>query len=368
MSNRNYESQILDAIQILVDNAVSKANYDRTIKATISRCVDATIGKYVVKYQDSSFYAYSHNTDNTYSSGTMVYILIPGNDMSQDKSIIGTVDKLGIDYVSIIEGENGYEVTGVNAINSQMDFELNSYKSEDIKILYHRDNDIKLIDLDSFGFKTYMEQSYSIICGATFTTKLPTEQKTRGDYGIVFDLDFIDNATGETVTRSYMLNVDQMTGQPYNYTTPSRQYDIFEVDGSNFVSVKQVYIFAYDFPYTAEDKLNDIIVSKIELSAANALDKESAATAALTFITPKGVYFEDSHLDLEERVIEAQIRIKGQIVDNNSQDIKYYWFKENSSITNKNEKYNKIGGAGWECLNLFNVIQEASEDTDAIVE
>jgi hypothetical protein len=368
MSNRNYESQILDAIQILVDNAVSKANYDKTIKATISRCVDATIGKYVVKYQDSSFYAYSHNTDNTYSSGTMVYILIPGNDMSQDKSIIGTVDKLGIDYVSIIEGENGYEVTGVNAINSQIDFELNSYKSEDIKILYHRDNDIKLIDLDEFGFKTYMEQSNSIICGATFTTKLPTEQKTRGDYGIVFDLDFIDNATGETVTRSYMLNVDQMTGQPYNYTTPSRQYDIFEVDGSNFVSVKQIYIFAYDFPYTAEDKPNDIIVSKIELSAANALDKESAATAALTFITPRGVYFEDSHLDSEERVIEAQIRIKGQIVDNSSQDIKYYWFKENSSIINKSEKYNKIGGAGWECLNLFNVIQEASEDTDAIVE
>lgn len=368
MSNRNYESQILDAIQILVDNAVSKANYDKTIKATIVRCVDATIGKYVVRYQDSSFYAYSHNTDNTYTSGTMVYVLIPANDMSQDKSIIGTVDKLGIDYVSIIEGENGYEVTGVNAINSQIDFELNSYKSEDIKILYHRDNNIKLIDLDEFGFKTYMEQSNSIICGATFTTKLPTEQRTRGDYGIVFDLDFIDNATGETVTRSYMLNIDQMTGQPYNYTTPSRQYDIFEVDGSNFISVKQIYIFAYNFPYTAEDKSNDIIVSKIELSAANALDKEAAATAALTFITPKGVYFEDNHLDSDERLIEAQIRIKGQIVDNSSQDIKYYWFRENGSITNKSEKYNKLGGAGWECLNLFNVIQEASEDSEAIVE
>ena len=51
-----------------------------------------------------------------------------------------------------------------------------------------------------------------------------------------------------------MLNIDQMTGQPYNYTTPSRQYDIFEVDGSNFISVKQIYIFAYDFPYTEEDK------------------------------------------------------------------------------------------------------------------
>ena len=52
MSSRNYESQILDAIQLLVDSAVSKAEFDKTIKATISRCVDATIGKYVIKYQN----------------------------------------------------------------------------------------------------------------------------------------------------------------------------------------------------------------------------------------------------------------------------------------------------------------------------
>ena len=43
MNSGNYETQILETIQLLVDNAVSKANYDRTIQGTISRCVDATI-------------------------------------------------------------------------------------------------------------------------------------------------------------------------------------------------------------------------------------------------------------------------------------------------------------------------------------
>lgn len=371
--NRNYETQILDAIQMLVDNAVSKADYDKTIKATISRCVDPTIGKYVIRYQDSSFYAYSYNTDITYPQGTTVYVLVPGNDMTQEKSIIGTVDKLGIDYVSIVEGENGYEVTGVNTINApEAPFGLCSYKKEDLQILYNRDNGIDLINLDTFGLKTYMQQASSIICGATFRTNLNTEQKFQGDYGIVFDLDFIDNATGETVTRTYLINVDQMTGQPYNFLTDSRQYGIFDVDGTNFVSVKQIYIFSYGFPKaTADDSIirdNDIFISKFELCAAKALDRAEASTAALTFITPQGIYFDDTHLDTETRTIEAQVRIKGQAIDNESQNVKYYWFRENNKISPQSDVYNRYGGSGWECLNAKNIIEEASEDSSALVE
>lgn len=368
MSSGNYETQILDTIQMLVDNAVSKANFDRTIQGTISRCVDATIGKYIVKYQNSSFYAYSYNTDVAYPAGTSVYVLVPENDMSNEKSIVGTVDKLGPDYVSIIEGENGYEVTGINTINSDAIFELCSYNEKDVKILYDRDNNVDLINLDTFGFENYLKKSNAIICGATFKTSLPTEQQFRGDYGVVFNLDFMDNATGETVTKSYMVNVDQMTGNPYTYTTNSRQYGIFDVDGENFISVKQIYIFEYDFPNTEENKPNDIFVSKLELSAANALDATEAATCALTFITPQGTYFDDNDLDSDIRTLQAQIRIKGNAIDNNSQLVKYYWFVENNNITTKSEKYNQYGGAGWECLNNRNIIQAATEDTEAIVQ
>jgi len=368
MSSGNYETQILDAIQMLVDNAVSKAEYDRTIQGTISRCVDATIGKYIVKYQNSSFYAYSYNTDVAYPAGTSVYVLVPGNDMSKDKSIIGTVDKLGPDYVSIIEGESGYEVTGVNVINSDAIFELCSYKEKDVKVLYDKENNIDLINLDVFGFDAYVKKSNSIICGATFKTSLPAEQQFRGDYGIAFNLDFMDNATGETITKTFIVNVDQMKGNPYNYSTKSRQYGIFDVDGANFLAVNQIYIFGYDFPNTAEDKPNDIFISNFELSAANALDATEAATCALTFITPQGTYFDDNDLDSDIRTLQAQIRIKGNAIDNNSQLVKYYWFIENNNITNKSEKYNQYGGAGWECLNEANIIQAATENTDAIVQ
>ena len=368
MSSGNYESQILEAIQILVNDAVSKADYDKTIQGTISRCVDATIGKYIVRYQDSSFYAYSSNTDTTYPSGTAVYVLVPGNDMSKDKSIIGTVDHLGPDYVSIIEGESGYEVTGVNTIGAEGTFRLCSYKKEDITILYDRDNNVNLVGLDTFGFESYIKKSNSIICGATFKTALDTEQRFRGDYGIAFSLDFTDKSTGEVVTKSYIVNVDKMTGNPYGYSIPSRQYGIFDVDGANFISVKQIYLFAYDFPNTADNKINDIFVSKVELSAANALEKEAAATCALTFVTPQGTYFDETDIDTDTVSLQAQIRIKGNAIDNESQNVEYYWFRENSRITTKSEKYNQYGGAGWECLNNYTIVKNETDAEDAVVQ
>ena len=225
-----------------------------------------------------------------------------------------------------------------------------------------------LLGLDVFGFENYLKKSNSIICGATFKTALDSAQKYRGDYGIVFHLDFVDKSTGETITKSYIVNVDQMTGNPYNYTVASRQYGIFDVDGANFISVKQIYLFAYDFPNTAEGKGNDIFVSKIELSAANALDKEAAATCALTFVTPQGTYFDETDLDTDIRTLQAQIRIKGNPIDNDSQNVDYYWFRENNNITSKSEKYNQYGGTGWECLNNYSTVRSETDENEAVVQ
>ena len=55
------ESNICDAIELLIDHAISQASFDRTIQATVIRCVDPSIGKYLIRYQDSTFYAYSNN-------------------------------------------------------------------------------------------------------------------------------------------------------------------------------------------------------------------------------------------------------------------------------------------------------------------
>ena len=45
----SYENELCEAIETIVNNAVAKANYDKTIQATIISCADQTIGKFKCK-------------------------------------------------------------------------------------------------------------------------------------------------------------------------------------------------------------------------------------------------------------------------------------------------------------------------------
>lgn len=365
MSNTTmgYEDKIIDAIQAIVDNTVANANFDKTIQAVISRVVDETIGKYVVKYQDSAFFAYSTNTENTYSVGSSVYVLIPNNDMSRDKTILGSVEKLGVDYVNNISEENKYQEIGSNIITSTDEFGLCSYKNPDSKILYDKANNINIVGLNADDANIYIKQSSSLIFGAAFKTAIPNEQKFKGNYGLSVDLLYADNATGADIVRTYTIDIDSMNGNPYNFTSYTNQNKIYTIDGENFKSIEKVQIFAYGFPNQRAEQPNDIFIKNIQLFGAERLSEDELSSCALTFITPKGIYFTTKDLDTDFRNVQAQVRVKGKIVDRESQTLEYYWFKENNSILKDSEKYNKLGGNGWECLNDFNTISEVEGET-----
>jgi hypothetical protein len=358
MSSRNYETQILDSIQIIVDNAISKANFDKTIKAIVSEISDAAIGKYIVSYQGNSMVVYSSNPETRYLKGTEVYVLIPGNDSNQKKTSIGSVENLGLDYLSFAEGEAGYEVNGTNMISSDKIFELCSYNGEDKKVLYDRDYNINLINFDAQSFDMYTRNNNYLICGAKFQTNLPDEQQGQGKYGIVFEIDYKNENTA--LTKTYIIDTDNMIGTPYNLGSATRQFEIFPIESDNLVSVKQIYIFAQGFPHQLENQDNDIFVSCIEMNAANKIKEEDLASTTLSFVTKQGTYFTDKHLDTDSLTIEAQIKIKGSVLGQEAK-VDYYWFKENNQITPSHRLYNKLGGAGWECLNNYHEDEQKVE-------
>ena len=351
MSSRNYETQILDSIQMIVDNAISKAEFDKTIKAIVSEVSNAAEGKYIVKYQGNSMVVYSSNPETRYTIGAEVYVLIPGNDMHQKKTIVGAVDSLGLDFISLVEGDAGYEVNGTNIVNSDKIFELCSYIPNIKKVLYDRDNNINLINVNTQSFDIYTKSSDYLICGATFRTALPQEQQIQGRYGIAFDIDYQDDE--EVITRTYIVDTDDMVGMPYNLLTDTRQYAVFKIANQNILSVKQIYIFSYNFPLNEEGQPNDIFISNIELKAANELTKDELSSTILTLTTKEGTYFDKTYLDTDSLNIEAQIKIKGRVLGAEA-DIKYYWFREDNQITSDHVLYNRIGGAGWRCLNQYN--------------
>lgn len=365
------ETNICNAIEIIVNKAIAEANYDKTIQATIVSCVDQTIGKYTVKYQDSTFYAYSTNSGTTYTAGSLVYVLIPGNDTEADKTILGTTKKLGINYINTIEEDEAYSVIGNNCIeNSSDSFNLQSYKKDkQVKVLYSKDYKVgeNLITLNQTSINEYIKNQNSIICGAIVRTALPTEQQLRGNYGLLFALNFNDNATGEVVTRYYTVDVDKMRGNPYKILYDTRQYGIFDIDGENFIEVDSISIFCYNFPNSKEDSqcVDDIFIKNIELCGAEKLSNDDLDNYALTFYTPNGIYFDKVTSNIK---LEAQVRVKGKVIDNNSQNLPFYWFMEDASVNSESTYYNKYGGQGWKCLNDYTLVKKATETDHEVVE
>ena len=387
------EQSICDAIEIIVDRAVSQASYDKTIQGTVVRCQDATIGKYTIRYQDSLFYAYASSADVKYKDNATVYVLVPANDMSKQKTILGTTQKLGINYIAVAEGDQAYQYVGNNSIlgpiaadpylNDKGQFMLSSYQQNDegdnrhVYILYqaHLSNsgnvvqDINKINLDTANLSNYLHESGSLICGAYIRTDLDTRQQQKGDYGILFRLGFYDNATQRVVVRPYVVNVDKMIGNPYKFTNAVRQYGIFSIDGANFKYVESISIFEYGFPYSKTILKNpddyDIFFSNFQLYGANRLSEEEIATYALLLHTPRGAIFSATDVPTATRDLQAEVRVKGKTVT--SQKLPYYWFVEDAGVASDSIYYCQYGGRGWKCLNKANKIKDQVKDKDGNV-
>ena len=364
-----YENQILDAIETIVNQRVKNAGYDKTVQAKIINCEDPTIGKYKVQYQDSNFYAYSGSSEISYMDGSEVYVLIPNNDMSRDKTILGAVSRLGKNYAVAAEGEEAFEIIGNNCVESNNQYELCSYKTTNEYVIYDRNSSsANNLRLNLKSINEYIKSSTSILLAATIKTSLPTEQQFRGNYGILYEMVFKDNASEELVTRNYALDVNQFEGNPYKMPNFKRQVGIFDIDGINFQYINKISLFCYDFPNQDETKSNDIFIKDFEICGSQALSAVDLESCSLSFVTPQGVYFDENDLPSATRTLMAQVRVKGKYINSDSQRLPYYWFVENNGVTSLSEDFNVYGGQGWKCLNQKNVIKNASAGVAPVVE
>lgn len=350
--------QILDAIELLAKTSVERAGYDKTIQAQIISCQDPSIGKYKCRYQDAVFYAYTGNSDIILTKGTYIYILVPENDMSKEKTIIGTVDKLGIDYRSSVVGEEAYNIIGADVIQDNGIFYLD-IDYEDYSYILYKDTETPDPDLhlNIQALNQYIKQASSLIIGMTVKTNIPEAKQKTGSYGIVFTLEFKDQKGNTGIERTYILDENGMIDNPYNLVYPTRQYAIFDIDGQNFVKVKQIKIFNKDFPNSTGEshvKLNagEIELVNLEMKCAVRMSEEEINGLSLTVIAPQGTVF----LNNDSKTLQAQVKFKGQVMP--AANVSFYWGLEDLQITPQVENYyNKYLGRGWKCINEKNVIQ-----------
>ena len=345
MDSNQIANTLIQSMNSIADNAVKKSGFDKTIEAIIIECKDPTLGKYKVKYQDAIFFAYSTNVETKYSNNSVVYITVPNGDMSKDKTIIGTKEHLGTTFNTILQKSQKYIKVGYKKIAGQ--YALHSYKP-------NGDSNI-ILNIDSISntqLQTYMKEGNAIYLSAKIRTDLDTGQKkSKGHYQLCVSMQFVSNAD-KNVTKvyNYILDEGSVQGNPYSLSG-AVQTQFFEINNDNqsFNQIKEIKILSSDFN-SNEDKQNiqDIFFSDIEIGSAYKLSNDQLSGEFLNLNTPSGAFLNDSHNSLS---IQPQIRIKGQIVDKDSNNIQYYWFRENAKITNQQASFCPYGQQGWECLN-----------------
>lgn len=362
MNSGTITDQLLDAVQVLVDDAVNKAEYDKTVQAVIAQCVSVTKGQYTVKYQGGYFYAYSQDPDIIYSPETQVYVLIPGNDMSRTKTILGTVDKLGDNFTYKEEIASVYENTGSNICSTESgtEFELHSYRATDGIILYEKGNNTNDVFAEGFNLdidaaEMFLKKSNSLMIAANFRTALALEHRVKGNYGLKCILTFEDPITGTSeVDREYVLDINSMNGDPYIQISSLKQSKIEPIDSINFKYIKKIELFSKDFETTtieSKQDIADIFASNIEIMGVNEAQEDEKTGYILNLgMSPRG-YFNSS--DGETAIIKTNASFfkKGLKQNLSSNDVVYYWFKEDASIEYNSNGYLSYGGRGWKCLN-----------------
>lgn len=342
MTTMNIENQVCDAIQILAEKAINQAPYDKTISALIVECVDTAKGKYKVKYQDALYYATSDNTELTYRKNTEVYILVPGNDFSKEKKILGTVKDMEAEYNDRFNNYlNSYYEVGESLL-----FEggsLCSYLINDEEILIGTETKAKKPPItiqQSFSDNLKLTDS-KLRLSAEIKTALPQEHRGKGDYGIFIAMTF-DGEEEKGNLYTFTLDIDKMEGQPYNYGDFTSQRLDFDLGGRMPKTIEKVRIFSKNFvDKNTTGKKDNIFIQNIKLTCLASKDER--------YLDIKG-----SKFNILNKTEELSFEAVPMIGDRKfvSEDTKFYWFSEDDSIRETTSPdYSTHGGKGWYWLN-----------------
>lgn len=347
MNNSNEISNaILQAIEIISDKKISTTPFASTIKGTILQCKDASVGKYLIKYQDSTLEAYATSSSVSYAPNTLVYIFVPDGDLSEYKVILGTSKQLGTNYIQDYIGDE-YNDSSKNFVENNLMLKLCSTKTEE-KVLYEKGVEGNTLNVDSQLEGEIKNSNYLKISGKV-QTQLNYKQKYYGKYGLKIILTVRNSATGNLEQQIYYFDNNSFLGNPYEFTTPTLQTVYVPIDSDNFVNVSKIIQFTQDFLIQNEDDIPDIFITDLCINGSYRLSESEKNSVGVVLTAPKGYIFTEK--GDTSRPIQAGLKAKMKNVNLEDQNVKTYWFIQDLRIGPKDKGYLRCGGAGWRCIN-----------------
>ena len=193
MESNEIKKALLDSYEILNDKKINDANFDKTIQGTIIDCKDPSIGRYLIRYQDSTIEAYSISPSVNYPKGNLVYISVPQGDMKNQKTILGTTKQLGTNYIEDLIQEDTFDTTK-NLLQTDLKIELSSYETKE-----------SILDEVEFtkAIQNQIRNANFLKIKGKVRTNLDVQQRQGGRYGLKITLIIRNNATGVEEEQDY---------------------------------------------------------------------------------------------------------------------------------------------------------------------
>ena len=378
-TTNKYLNNLMKTMDALVDKRMSNAGFDRTIKCTIQSCEDEAIGKYKVKFQDQIFYAFATDTSKKIRKDTLVYVLIPNNDMRNIKQIIGTEEQLGSDYIDATIQRQQYQIVSPNLYNNETVLQIKSTQSESS---YANHSSISFSTVENGLTRNFNNQSnedlkilflsqnrpdFLKITGY-FKTNLPKEkqQKVTANYGITIQYQYGDNSNGYLIDELQFSSAN-FSGNPYNFSTNTLQeiyvplpekfqnWLLTETRTDSPVSTK-ILLFKENFSDSEEEELDyDIFCSNFSIQLVKKIDSNLLTNYLfLNSINNNFILSEEN----DTIFIQASLNINGALA---TSGVSYFWGIEDIGVNRSTEYaqninlngsgFNQHLGYGWSCLN-----------------
>lgn len=385
--DQQIQQSIYEAIDVVVEKKNSKLQFDRTIDCVITEVVNLTTGEYKVKYLDSIFSAFDLNNKN-FKVGKLVQVLVPQNDMSQRKTILGAKDSKATSTTDIILDNERVNLVGIpfNEIYSDkqtnylIQTEGNIYGSNQQEvnkpfksIFYPTDeNGDKILpsNINRSAFKSYAKDQTHFLLSGEFLTNwtrqidnLTLDEPYQGVYGleIIFK-------TIEGTLISYQMNLEDLFGDYLKYNMDYVPFNqLFEINGSDLESIEDIRLYSHSIKRKTDGKdltdaqaqtteqtlksnwennhIGEIFVRNISCQFAKLIDYSGYS---LNLKPLRGIYQE---LSTQPLLVEAELKYNGAANNIDASAITYYWFERDVRVNLGSDLYNSIGGIGWKVVN-----------------
>ena len=213
----DYNEILLEAIDTVVLQRLSEINFDKTITCTVVDATNANEGSYSVSDGSRTFTAVSGNI--SYKKNDQVNVLIPMNDFSLQKTIVGKVN-------NALTGEPAARVSPwEKVVLLGQDFGIGLNKES---IAAATETTFKLIGTitDTSQFNSIVGCN-TICLAADFKTLMSNDNVIGGNYGLAVII-----YTGDGENDKYVIKLDNqkdMFGNTYAYEIFTRQEQTYSM-------------------------------------------------------------------------------------------------------------------------------------------